>query len=759
MTVATTDNKVLYTADGIEVEFTFAFHTQNDTDIDVYVDDIIDGSVTVLLNADQETAAGGKITFSTAPADEVIVSIVRTMNFDQQTDYPVSGNFPSESHENALDKLTMLAQQINSANAGTLKFPVSENTDGELPIASLREGLFLSFDANGDILMVSSTVIDPSAMQKPLTGPEDNLVSFSSAKDGKNSGITANSVFITFDNIASMKTKSLSTGITIATRGHSVAGDGGGAIYLVVAPQISGGHGDHELANGNVAVLQYENDINAKVFGLHPDNLAAANDAAFIGMQIYLIAKATALSFAPAVWFPEGRYTFSTGRTTYTWQRFVGQGLVEWYTPNLASAATIITNNASVGQGLESHRNSGPAISGILHVGNGTVGSIGVKIGGGVTSYYSAFSGIDNCRIAYFESGLQLVPIQTFALRFTGVKINNCTDAINFSADAKSNSGELTSFIDCFINNNDTAINMNVEGFMFSFLNSSISFNKTPIKLNGDRNQLFFNSCWFEKWSETLGSDWLVKAFVSAVNGTINISNSHLYFKTYHDATGEEMYRHLFEGTMKVIMNGNDLYSTKVNVEPAEQFLADDDVIFYGSNNSFQNDNLQVACLSTRFILNTNPYIITNINGYTGPGSDLTYSTTKSYTSPGSAKLSDLGSPGYREVTLDDIYVKAGGFYYVSYLANQGDMTAGRTGHYFKYYDKAGVLLLTGASRTSDKLDPYLSVDVWKKAADAMDYAEYAPAGTAYVVPIITVSATFAGDVYFDNIIVFEIGG
>lgn len=158
MTISTTDNKVLYTAGGATVAFNFTFHTQNTDDISVYVDDVLDITPAVVLNADQETSPGGTVTFAVAPTALSIVSIVRIIDIDQQTDYLVGGDFPSESHEDALDKLTLVAQQLKSENSGALHFPVSEDVDPTLPVVASRKSSYLGFNAAGEPIAIAGAV-------------------------------------------------------------------------------------------------------------------------------------------------------------------------------------------------------------------------------------------------------------------------------------------------------------------------------------------------------------------------------------------------------------------------------------------------------------------------------------------------------------------------------------------------------------------------------------------------------------------------
>jgi hypothetical protein len=77
---------------------------------------------------------------------------------------------------------------------------------------------------------------------------------------------------ILFDTVVLMKAESLAVGETVMTRGYYTKGDGGGATYLTVAPQAFDGYGDHELANGNIAVLQHSGNITALQYGCKGDD-------------------------------------------------------------------------------------------------------------------------------------------------------------------------------------------------------------------------------------------------------------------------------------------------------------------------------------------------------------------------------------------------------------------------------------------------------------------------------------------------------
>lgn len=83
---------------------------------------------------------------------------------------------------------------------------------------------------------------------------------------------------IIIDTVSQMKSSSLEIGVFVKTLGYTSPNDGGGANYLIVSAQSFDGYGDHEISNGNIAVLQVINWVSAKQYGLKGDRLT--NDSA-----------------------------------------------------------------------------------------------------------------------------------------------------------------------------------------------------------------------------------------------------------------------------------------------------------------------------------------------------------------------------------------------------------------------------------------------------------------------------------------------
>lgn len=109
MTVSSSTNKAAFVGDGIETDFPYAFRVDNDSDMEVYVEGLLIGSGYAVDREPDDM--GGKVVFSAAPAVGEDVTLLRVLPLSQETDYTPYDSFPAQSHEDALDKLTMVQQQ------------------------------------------------------------------------------------------------------------------------------------------------------------------------------------------------------------------------------------------------------------------------------------------------------------------------------------------------------------------------------------------------------------------------------------------------------------------------------------------------------------------------------------------------------------------------------------------------------------------------------------------------------------------------
>ena len=156
MTVATTTNKISYTGNGSTTVFAYNYRILTDSDLQVYVDGTLKSLSTHYTVSGAGDASGGNVTFTSGntPPDTKKVVIIRNMPQTQATDYVANDPFPAETHEEALDKLTMIAQDVQKDVDESFRFASTVTDAGTITIdknASDRASLVLAFDSSGNL--------------------------------------------------------------------------------------------------------------------------------------------------------------------------------------------------------------------------------------------------------------------------------------------------------------------------------------------------------------------------------------------------------------------------------------------------------------------------------------------------------------------------------------------------------------------------------------------------------------------------------
>jgi hypothetical protein len=167
MTVSTTTNRASYSGNGSTTAFAYGFKIFADADLTVIIRSSAGVETTKTLTTHYTvsgagTDSGGNVTFTTGnvPASGETVVILRKLTLTQATDYVANDPFPAESHEDALDRLTMIAQQHDEAIGRALK--VSQTnviaTSEFTTSATDRANKLLSFDASGDLTVTEGKI-------------------------------------------------------------------------------------------------------------------------------------------------------------------------------------------------------------------------------------------------------------------------------------------------------------------------------------------------------------------------------------------------------------------------------------------------------------------------------------------------------------------------------------------------------------------------------------------------------------------------
>jgi hypothetical protein len=143
MTVSSTTSRNEYNGNAATTSFAYTFRILDEDHIAVYVDDVLQTITTDYTVTDVGVSGGGDIEFVAAPATGTAnVIFLRSMPLTQETDYVENDPFPAESHEDALDKLTMITQQQQEQLDRALTFlPTSPVSSVTMPDPSAGKAL------------------------------------------------------------------------------------------------------------------------------------------------------------------------------------------------------------------------------------------------------------------------------------------------------------------------------------------------------------------------------------------------------------------------------------------------------------------------------------------------------------------------------------------------------------------------------------------------------------------------------------------
>lgn len=136
MTVSTTESRIGYNGNGATTVFAFPYRFLESSDLTVIVVLATGTQVTQVLNTNYTVSgagddAGGTVTMIVAPASGEQLVIVREVPLTQETDYISGDPFPAETHERALDKLTMISQRLESLISRSIRL-----SDADLLVTS-----------------------------------------------------------------------------------------------------------------------------------------------------------------------------------------------------------------------------------------------------------------------------------------------------------------------------------------------------------------------------------------------------------------------------------------------------------------------------------------------------------------------------------------------------------------------------------------------------------------------------------------------
>lgn len=136
-----------YIGNGVTVVFAYGFTLLDADDLIVTIDGVATSAFTV---SGLGVAAGGSVTFSSAPASGAAVLLRRVIQLVRTTDYQSNGDLLAETVNQDFDRVWLALQQTDASVGQSIRVP-ELGVLPELPIAASRAGRLLAFNAaSGD---------------------------------------------------------------------------------------------------------------------------------------------------------------------------------------------------------------------------------------------------------------------------------------------------------------------------------------------------------------------------------------------------------------------------------------------------------------------------------------------------------------------------------------------------------------------------------------------------------------------------------
>ena len=172
----TTQTSGPYSAGAGATTFVYGFRVLESAHLRVYVNGTL--QTTGYSVTGVENPLGGTVVFSTPLAGGEVIVLARDTDQLQETVYNEHEKFPAKTHEEALDKLTMLSQEIHRR---ALMVPInSPDAQNLIPLLASNPSLFLRVNPSGDGWVFSTVPTTVTAVSTTFL----SVVNFGAVGDG-----------------------------------------------------------------------------------------------------------------------------------------------------------------------------------------------------------------------------------------------------------------------------------------------------------------------------------------------------------------------------------------------------------------------------------------------------------------------------------------------------------------------------------------------------------------------------------------------
>jgi hypothetical protein len=211
-----------YTGNGALVTYVINFSFITSAEVEVSIDGVLQAAVS------DYNVVGSDVVFVTAPASGTAIVIKRISDFLQSSDYVSNDPFPAETHEGALDKLTIQTQFLKEELRKAIRIPDRDpvSLNPELPIVAERADKLMGFDPAGLPVATSTTLSQFEALAAGLVPTGVGWSDFEFTGDGTTTAFTLTGVNL----VSKLTVLTWIDGLMQAHSGFSIALSGANTI-------------------------------------------------------------------------------------------------------------------------------------------------------------------------------------------------------------------------------------------------------------------------------------------------------------------------------------------------------------------------------------------------------------------------------------------------------------------------------------------------------------------------------------------------
>jgi hypothetical protein len=324
MTISSENRKAgPFSGNGVTTAFPFAFKVFSTDEVYVVQADddgiesvlVLNSDYTVAINPNQNTNPGGTVTLSTALPDDFTMVVTSDIEYLQPTDLTNQGGFYPNVINNALDRLTILVQQLREDVSRSAKLPITNAADAD----SLVADIVLLADNNANINTVASNIGDVNTVANDIANV--STVAGSIANVSTVAGSIAN-VSTVATNIASVNSAATNMAAIIAapTQASNAAASAGAAANSETNAAASAAAAAASLDNFDDRYLGPKTSDPTVDNDGDPLEVGALyyRSTAPVGMKVYDGAQWIEASAAQQAALVTFEYVATAGQTTFT---------------------------------------------------------------------------------------------------------------------------------------------------------------------------------------------------------------------------------------------------------------------------------------------------------------------------------------------------------------------------------------------------------------------------------------------------------